>query len=456
MAATTIDLSRLDEQVAEASLGLDTIWGGDVMSPSGLGRFIADGWFSDRPLPAAYTHPAAARLRETGGVSAKQPDLAAIDEYLGAIDVRGAIARLNEMSCAVAATDALRGAYLGGLAGCYGVMWDLALEMIGRGEPVPWERCMRAMLGAVPGPADPTDRRRELGALLAAAGYAGDLLGAVDAWRRDRVVPMKSVALLGDTFIAHLDALTLRNVVPHLPPALREVPRANVAFLPIENAWFSGSMNYLGRARTPDGKPLYDATYELNASLQISVPEFAQLVSHEVVPGHVTTFALLQHLYVLGKVGFEASVQTMSTRSAVLSEGIANNAILMAYGVKEVGELPDRDLQIGVHLALLQDDAKSQSSYLTWKEGVAQAEVARVLRHEYLVSEERADKLSGAWGRHPLMGRMYLPAYRAGTELVAGLRRKYPDERAIPAMFGVLGLVDCVTLPELLGAGAAA
>jgi len=36
---------------------MDTLWGGDVMCPSGTGRFIADSWFSDEPLPAAYTHP---------------------------------------------------------------------------------------------------------------------------------------------------------------------------------------------------------------------------------------------------------------------------------------------------------------------------------------------------------------------------------------------------------------
>jgi hypothetical protein len=39
-----------------------------------------------------------------------------------------------------------------------------------------------------------------------------------------------------------------------------------------------------------------------------------------------------------------------------------------------------------------------------------------VLRRDYQVTEERADKLSGAWGRHPLLGRLYLPGYRAGTE----------------------------------------
>ena len=75
------------------------------------------------------------------------------------------------------------------------------------------------------------------------------------------------------------------------------MPRANIEFLAIKDAWFSGSMNYVGRARNADGSPKYEATYEINASLQISFPEFQQLVSHEVVPGHVTTFAYLQNLY---------------------------------------------------------------------------------------------------------------------------------------------------------------
>jgi hypothetical protein len=106
-------------------------------------------------------------------------------------------------------------------------------------------------------------------------------------------------------------------------------------------------------------------------------------------------------------------------------------------------------------LALLQDDAKNQSSYLTWKEGVAQKDVAATLRGDFLVSEERADKLSGAWGRHPLLGRMYLPAYRAGTEVVAELRRKYPPENVLPALYGCNGLVDVVTVRQALAEGAA-
>jgi hypothetical protein len=441
------DLTVLDRQVADAIIGIDTLWGGDVMNPSGMGRFIADSWFSDAPLPPSYTHPTAARVRQAGGVSAKEPDRASIGAYLAAVDIRGAIEGMKEQ---LKLEGRRRRAYLKGLALCLETMLDLAMEIQGDAEPVPYERCVVASTGRAPEPSAPASKRARVAELLARSGFPGgqgtQLVAAVDAWRRERLVPSKSLPALSSAFIAEFDRLTALNLLPHLPKALREVPRANIRFLPIKDAWFSGSMNYLGRARKADRSPEYEATYEINASLEISVPEFEQLISHEVVPGHVTTFAFLQNLYVREKVGFESSVQTMNTRGAALSEGIANNAILIAHGISEVERLPDEDLQIGVLLALLQDDAKNQSSYLTWKEGLPQPEVAAVLRSEYLVSEERAQKLSGAWGRHPLLGRMYLPAYRAGTERVADLRRRYPPERVLPALYGCKGLVDITTV----------
>jgi hypothetical protein len=447
-------LHELDAAIADALIGIDTLWGGDVMNPSGMGRFIADCWFSDEPLPAAYTHPAAADLRANGGVGAATVPLASVNAYLAAVDVKGAIDRVLDEGRALGG---LRGAHLSGLASCLEIMWDLVMEITGQGPAVAYERCVETITGRPPEPSQPEAKRRRVAELLAAVGYASNggaaLVGAVDEWRRARGVPRGRIAELGDECIAKYDELCRRNLLPHLPDELKTVPRANVVFLPIENAWFSGSMNYLGHARGPDGAPEYEATYELNASLEISGPEFEQLVSHEVVPGHVTTFAYLQNLFVRGRVGFEASIQAMNTRDAVLSEGIANNAILIAHGVMEPSELPDRELEIGVLLALLQDDAKNQSSYLTWKENRPQDEVAAILRQDFLVSAERADKLSGAWGRHPLLGRMYLPAYRAGTELVADLRRRYPPQRLLPALYGARGLVDAQTLPRLLEEG---
>ena len=439
---------QYEELIGNAILGIDTIWGGDVMCASGTGRFIADSWFSDQPLPPAYTVAEAARVRQSGGVSAPVPDASAINAYLAQVDIPGAIAGMRN---AAAGFGGQRGEYLSGLALCFETMWDLAMEILGKGAPVPYQRCVMASCGQAPEPSDPARKSERVAELLGSGARERDaLLAAVDTWRKQQLVPMASVRLLGAAVIGHFDALAARNVLPFLPAGLHGVPRANIEFLPIPEAWFSGSMNYLGRARRPGGAPEYEASYEINASLEISLPEFLQLVSHEVVPGHVTTFAYLQNLYWRKLVGFEASVLTMNTRAAALFEGIANNAILMAYGVTEVEELPDFDLQIGVLLALLQDDAKNQSSYLTWGEGMPQGEVAATLRRSFLVSLERADKLSGAWGRHPLLGRMYLPAYRAGTRKVAALRRIHKPEVFLPVLYGACGLVDIATIDKLL------
>ena len=445
-------MNQLDLFVADAVLGIDTLWGGDVMCPSGTGRFIADSWFSDEPLPAAYTHPAAALVRQSGGVGGKTIDHEAVEAYLRAVDLSAAIAGLRREA---AGCPEPRRAYLIGLADSLDVMWDLAMEVLGKGDPVPYTRAVEASTAKPPEPSRPEAKRERVAELLGqrrplaqrnpAEFLPPSMPGASSASR-----PWLRCKALGQAVIAHFDALAVKNLIPHLPPELAAVPRANIDFMPIKDAWFSGSMNYIGRARTASGAPQYEASYEINASLEISYPEFEQLVSHEVVPGHVTTFAYLQNLYVQKKTGFEATVLTMNTRAATLFEGIANNAILIAHGVTGVDELPDEDLQIGVLLALLQDDAKNQSSYLTWGEGRAQQEVAATLRRDFLVTEERANKLSGAWGRHPLLGRMYLPAYRAGTDKVAALRRKHPAAQVLPVLYGCNGLVDIETIDQVL------
>ncbi len=440
-------MDKAGKFAADAILAIDTLWGGDVMCPSGTGRFIADSWFSGQPLPPAYTLPVAARIRTSGGISSERLDRDAVEEYLRQIDVTGVIEGLRNEAQKI---EGLRGQYLSNLSSALATMWDLAREVLGEGEPVPYEQCVQVATGRAPEPSRPEAKRKRVAELLGNVGYKASglagILKAVDRWRRDRLVPMASVRALGAAVIARMNELCEENLVPYLPAELKRVPRANIEFFPIKDAWFSGSMNYIGRARNEDGTPKYEATYEINASLQISVPEFEHLVSHEVVPGHVSTFAYLQDLYVRGVVGFEATVLTMNTRAATLFEGIANNAILIAHGVTEVDELPDEDLQIGTLLALLQDDAKNEASYLTWSEKMPKEEVAAILRRDYLVTEERADKLSGTWGRHPLLGRMYLPAYRCGTEKVAELRRKCRPSELLPVLYGAAGLVDCETV----------
>src|SRR5208282_494805 len=190
----SIRKDSLDRFVADAIVGIDTLWGGDVMCPSGAGRFIADSWFSDEPLPRAYTAPAAARVRETGGVWGKSVDRRALDEYMGEVDLPYAIAGIYDEAKKVGGT---RGDYLLGLSLCLETMWDLAMEVLGKGSPVPYDRCVESSTGAPPEPSNPQAKRDRVAELLSRAGYAtsgaAGLLGAVDAWRRDRAVPMASV-----------------------------------------------------------------------------------------------------------------------------------------------------------------------------------------------------------------------------------------------------------------------
>ena len=206
--------------------------------------FIADSWIPPDQCrsPIAYTHPTAARVRETGGVSG---DREAVRAYVAAIDLPGAIAALKKSA---------NSDYLQGLVLCFETMWALALEIMGDGPAVPYETCVQASTGKPPEPSSPAAKRERVAELLGIASR-DDLPEAVDAWRKAQAVPMASIRVLGAAIIGHFEALTAKHVAPHLPVELRSVPSANIEFLPIRDAWFSGSMNYLGRARRPDGSP---------------------------------------------------------------------------------------------------------------------------------------------------------------------------------------------------------
>ncbi len=163
-------MDQVGRFVADAVLGIDTLWGGDVMCPSGTGRFIADSWFSDEPLPAAYTVPTAARVRETGGVGGKTVDRVAVKAYLKEVDLPASIAGVRKEAEKIGG---LRGQYLAGLANCLTTMWDLAMEILGEGAAVPYERSVESSTGRPPEPSQPEAKRERVAELLSRAGYSG-------------------------------------------------------------------------------------------------------------------------------------------------------------------------------------------------------------------------------------------------------------------------------------------
>jgi len=77
---------------------------------------------------------------------------------------------------------------------------------------------------------------------------------------------------------------------PYLPKELRTVPRSNIEFLPIKDAWFSGSMNYLGRSGRRGGN-LNTRRRTRSTHRSRSRSRSSPSSSLTRSSGHVTTFA---------------------------------------------------------------------------------------------------------------------------------------------------------------------
>ncbi len=445
-------LDDYEQAVAGAIIAIDTVWGGDVNCRSGMGRVIADSYFSGKDLPDCYQGPQADSLRKSGGVSAREPDRDTVRAYLA--KTRPA-EHIDRMVAQANGFEPMRRALVQGLADTMRVQLDLALERLGDGPAVDYDRCVIASTGTTAKEADTKNELEQVRHLLGEIGEkvpsgSEGLLEAIDAWRGRTWVGHEGIDRANQRVIAELEALVEKNFLPHVPRELHGVPRSNVRFLTIQEAWFSGSMNYIGRARKADGTPEYEAEYEINARIQKSQAEFSHLVAHEVVPGHVTTFAYLQHLHHIGRLGFEATILTMNTRHSTLFEGVANAGLMLAHGVIAPDQLPSPELRLGMLLSQLEDIAKNNASFYTYATGMPADEIKRRLRRDCLSTQERADKLTDSWAKHPLMGRAYMPSYLFGTGLVLDLLRKHGPAKLVPVLYGTRGLCDCVTIHQLL------
>ena len=382
-----------------------------------LRRAAARGLHAPRPRRAA---------RDRRRVGAGSPTSAPIDAYLAAVDVRGAIAASPRRAGDRRAAGRLPRRPRPLLRGDVG---PGAWRSLGKGEPVPYERCVRASTGAARAVRIRTPKRERV------AGAAGARRAIPSPRRRGAARRGRRLARGRGSCRWHRSARSARPSSPQLdalaarqPPAAPARPSCATcrgrtsAFLPIEDAWFSGSMNYLGRARRPDGSPgVRGDLRDQRLARDLRCPSSQQLVSHEVVPGPRDDLRLPAEPLRAGQARLRGDgPDDEHARRRRSSKGIANNAILMAHGVTEVGRAARRGPA---------DRRAARAAAGRREEPVVVPDVERkagrrtrsprVLRHDYLVSDERADKLSGAWGRHPLLGRMYLPAYRAGTELVA-------------------------------------
>ena len=440
--------------IATGIIGVDTLWGGDVNDFSGTRRLIADSYFSDYELPPCFFDLVADQLRESEGVLGTVVSNDDVAAFVAKFEIRKAV---EFLASGASALTAAQRKYQTRMGEALLAMLDLALSLRGLTAPVPYERLVKAGTGFAPQLFDVSAERAEVTKLLAEIGdnpdqYNGDVMAAVDAYRQKRALQKRDIVELNKVFIPELDAGAVKNILPYLPTDWAEVSRTNVVFKFIEGAHFSGSLNYLGLEREDDGRPKYEAVYEINADIEITRAGFEFLVAHEVVPGHVMTTALIHYAWYSSAPGFgiESTIFPMCSPASTLSEGIGNCGLLLAHGWKSAAEIPDPEMRLNFILDVLQDYAKANISYRLYAAKMAPEEVSRVTRAECFLSAERAEKLTFAWGGHPLLGQMYLPAYAVGTNIVGALLEKHGAAKLIPALYGARGPVDILSLEELI------
>ena len=94
-----------------------------------------------------------------------------MEEYLRQVNLPQAIAGIRDEARKIEAgkSGGVRGQYLQGLALCLETMWDLAMETLGKGTPVPYARCVESSTGRPPEASRPEAKRERVAELLGRA-----------------------------------------------------------------------------------------------------------------------------------------------------------------------------------------------------------------------------------------------------------------------------------------------
>jgi hypothetical protein len=198
----------------------------------------------------------------------------------------------------------------------------------------------------------------------------------------------------------------------------------------------------------------YRSRIEVNADLPISIVLLAALAAHEAYPGHHTerTAKDAQLLRGLGRV--ETSITIISAPEALISEGIATNALVHALGTDPfavVAEVLD-GLDVSFDPAEVQqidragealEDVGTNAAFMLNEDGAASEEVEEYMRDWALASDRKAARAI-AFFTEP-SSRIYVSTYSDGRRLC----KDYADRA--PGNFTRL-LTEQLTVADILDA----
>lgn len=450
------ELRDFEINYANAVIGVDTLWGGDVMNPSGPKRAVADTWFSDAPLPEAYYDLIARRMRRLGGVGTRNP---AVPDLARRYARKFALPdRIKQIRRDAERMEPYRREVVNGLADALQVQLNFALSQVGQ-APVPsYEAIVHACTGTESHLIDLRPHQKKLVGLLERARYQverDEPWKAIAKWKADNAVSARMIKEESPRIVAELDKRVQKSIVPALPSDMQLVPRTNVEFREISGVSSIGFNNYLGRQRV-EGRPVFEGTYEVNTGATFAKHELKILLAHEVTPGHHMVNATNHHQFWRGKSGFESTIDVMNSRRYAFVEGIAGSSFSLLYSEKEIESLPLGE-QIALAFNTLLYAGYNNVSFLYWAAGKTEQECAEYYMKEVFATREGADRMV-EYLQNKLKSAMYLPKYDAGTSKFREWIVEYGRKKVIPVAYGAHGFMDIITadwkLKELYGARA--
>lgn len=448
--------------LATLVIGVDTMWGGDILQESGSEHFIADTWTSDAKPPEIYWSEQAQELREKGGVLGGASIGAFSSKYNLDKLVGKTIAAGLEM-------DSDRGRYLVHLGQALDTMISTAYAIYGKWDLPAFETRYKTGTGKdFEGWTDAADARERLRNALKLAGYettpSRDLRETFIAWENARLLAPEEIAGRANEFIMMLLGLTKKQVLKRvLKPGeklgghrhdLSDVSLDGIEFRTIGGAHFTGSLAYRG-GKDESGRALLKGLYEYNKDHPLTEAGLLHLCSHELCPGHALNMAFIDLLHQDRKIeGFEATLGTMCTPSATFQEGWAENAFRLLFGsVNKACEYFDgtsaglgTNLRVALARAYLESIGKHNAP-MWHADGMSDDEILRRVAEECVQTDVIAKKLL-RWAKHPIMGPMYAPGYLIGTDTVREALTTHPRMEVARAGLNLDGLVDNETFRQ--------
>ncbi len=193
---------------------------------------------------------------------------------------------------------------------------------------------------------------------------------------------------------------------------------------------------------------------EVNAELPMSILLLVSLAAHEAYPGHHTERVAKDALLTRDRGRVETSVTIISAPEALVSEGIATNALEQALGEEPYGAVAEvlGDLvafdPAQVHEVTQADaaleDVATNAAFMLYEDGAPAEEVEAYLREWALASDEKAAR-AVRFFQDPA-SRIYVSTYTDGRRLCEAYAAQAPGNfsRLLTEQLTTADILDAV------------